>query len=100
MTLDNPTRTPEDTGDRRRVRDPTGIPGGIMRRLSAIVFVLLLAGGASAQESYDLLLRGGHVIDPGHNLSAVRDVAIRDRKIAAVAPAIDPARALKTIDVA
>jgi dihydroorotase len=48
---------------------------------------------------YDLLLRGGHVIDPRNNLSAVRDVAIKDGKIAAVAPRIDPASALKTVDV-
>ncbi len=48
---------------------------------------------------YDLLLRNGHVIDPKNNLSAVRDVAILDGKIAAVAPKIDPARAFKTVDV-
>ena len=35
---------------------------------------------------YDLLLRGGHVIDARNNMSAVRDVAIAGGKIAAVAP--------------
>jgi dihydroorotase len=54
---------------------------------------------AFAQTQYDLLLQGGHVVDPKNQISAVRDVAIRDGKIAAVAEHIDPATALKTVDV-
>ena len=37
------------------------------------------------QPKYDLLLRGGHVIDSRNSISAVRDVAIAGGKIAAVA---------------
>jgi hypothetical protein len=37
--------------------------------------VASLSGAQSAQD-YDLLLKGGHVIDSRNNLSAVRDVAI------------------------
>src|SRR6202521_2296519 len=67
-----------------------------------LLLLLLLSGGgnAQAQEQYDLLLRGGHVIDPRNKTSAVLDVAIRDRKIAAVAAGIDPVKAFKTVDVA
>jgi dihydroorotase len=62
---------------------------------------LLVAGTASAQQpKYDLLLRGGHVIDPRSGTSATRDLAIQGGKIAALAPALDPASALKTVDVA
>jgi dihydroorotase len=39
------------------------------------------------------------VIDARNNISAVRDVAIADGKIAAVEAKIDPADALKTVDV-
>src|SRR4029434_6743643 len=60
--------------------------------------ILSLAGSASAQD-YDLLLKGGHVIDARNNLSAVRDVAIKDGTIRAVAPDIPPSQALKTVDV-
>jgi dihydroorotase len=63
---------------------------------------LLLAGlarGAGTETKYDLLLRGGQVIDPRNGISAVRDVAVVEGKIAAVAPRIDPAEAFKTIDV-
>src|SRR5437762_641363 len=51
------------------------------------------------QQRYDLLLKGGHVIDPKNRISAVRDVAIADGKIAAVAASIDPSSALKVVDV-
>jgi dihydroorotase len=52
-----------------------------------------------AQPKYDLVLRGGHVVDTRNHISAIRDVAIRDGLIAAVEEHIDPATALKTVDV-
>jgi dihydroorotase len=57
-----------------------------------------MASIANAQQ-YDLLLKGGHVIDSRNSISAVRDVAIRDGRVAAVAAQIDPAAAFKVIDV-
>jgi dihydroorotase len=54
--------------------------------------------GLSAQQRYDLLLKGGHLIDPRNRISAVRDVAIANGKIAAVAANITPADALKVVD--
>lgn len=67
------------------------------------LLLLLMAVGASAvqaQQKYDLLLKGGHVIDPKNKLSAVRDVAIVDGKIVAVAARINPAEAFKVVNVA
>ena len=52
-----------------------------------------------SQTQYDLLLQGGHVIDPKNNLSGVRDVAILNGRIAAVAEHLDASTALKTVDV-
>jgi dihydroorotase len=52
------------------------------------------------QQKYDLLLKGGHVIDPRNRISAVRDVALANGKVAAVAARIDSAEALKVVDVA
>jgi len=60
---------------------------------------VLLACSVQAQVSYDLLLKGGHVIDPKNRLSAVRDVAIRGDKIAAVAENIPAAQARRVVDV-
>jgi dihydroorotase len=70
-----------------------------LRSLVIVASLLLLAGGAMAQTKYDLLLLGGHVIDPKSGTSAVRDLAIAGGKIAAVAPKIDPAEAFKVVDV-
>jgi len=61
---------------------------------------LALAGSVSAAEpKYDLLLKGGHLIDAKNGISAVRDVAIAGGKVAAVAAKIDPAEAFKVVDV-
>ena len=48
---------------------------------------------------YDLLIKGGHVLDPGQNLDGVMDIAINGSKIAAVAPNIDAAEASRVIEV-
>jgi dihydroorotase len=66
---------------------------------SAVLLMIAMATSAIAQQ-YDLLLQDGHVIDARNNINAVRDVAIRDGKVAAVAAHIDPASALKTVNVA
>ena len=68
-------------------------------RAAALVLLAAAAPAPAAEPKYDLLLRGGHVIDPRNDLSAVRDVAIANGKIAAVAARIDPADAFKTVDV-
>ena len=55
----------------------------------------LLAGSADAQAPaprYDLVIRGGEVLDPSQNLRARRDVGIRNALVAAVEPEIPAAR--------
>ena len=62
--------------------------------------LFLFATALLAQEpAYHLLLKGGHVIDAKNKINAVRDVAIRDGKIAAVQANIPASQALKTVDV-
>lgn len=48
---------------------------------------------------YDLLLKGGHVIDPANHIDEVRDVAVSQGKIAAVEKKIPPDQAGKVVDV-
>jgi len=60
---------------------------------------LLLRCTAAGQVQYDLLIKSGHVIDAKSHVSAIRDVAIKDHKIAAVASNIPPGQAFKVIDV-
>jgi dihydroorotase len=72
-----------------------------VKKLLAGGALLLAASGAAAQPlpAYDLLLRGGHVIDAKNHIDAVMDVAIKDGRVAQVAPSLKPADAIKTIDV-
>lgn len=69
-----------------------------MTPMRTLFLCACLAVAASGQP-YDVLLKGGTVIDPKNNLNARRDVAITGDKIAAVEPNIDPAKAKKTIRV-
>ena len=68
-----------------------------MKRLASLLFVC--CGAVGAQPAYDLLLKGGHVIDPKNHVDGVRDVAVAAGKIAAVAPVIAASQALKTVEV-
>ncbi len=47
----------------------------------------------------DLLLKGGHLIDPKNNIDSKMDVAITDGKISQVAPAIEAKNARNVIDI-
>ena len=63
-----------------------------------LVFAFLaLAVPALAQN--EVLLKGGHVIDPKNRIDGIMDVAIAAGKITAVAPDITPDQAQKVIDV-
>ncbi len=76
-----------------------------IKTLTAIITVLAIALGFSpvsiAQMSprYDLLLKGGHVIDPANHINEVRDVAVFHGKIAAVEKDIRADQAGKVVDV-
>ena len=59
----------------------------------------LAAEAEPAEPPYDLLLRGGHVIDPAHGIDEPRDVAVADQKVAAVERVIDPSLARRVVDV-
>ena len=50
-------------------------------------------------QNFDLLLKGGHVIDPKNKIDAVMDVAIESKKIAKVAANIPTNSAKKVINV-
>ena len=59
-----------------------------------------LTGAIGAQEPhYDLLLRGGHVVDPVNHLDRIADVAVAGGKIAAVQQGIPVNQAGKVVDV-
>ncbi len=70
-----------------------------MKPIHFIIALMIATGALHADAPYDLLLKGGHVIDPKNNLNTTMDVAMKNGKIARVAPAIDPVEARRNIDV-
>jgi dihydroorotase len=66
---------------------------------SFLISLLLLFIQHANSQSIDILLKGGHVIDPKNNIDALMDVAITNNKISQVAASIPVANAKKVIDV-
>ena len=76
---------------------------GLSRReflAGSAAFTLACSARSAGEPEVDLLLKGGHLIDPRNGLSAIRDVAVHEGEVAAVEEAIDPGRAFKVIDCA
>ncbi len=67
-----------------------------MRLLSIILF-LAFCIHANAQ-SYSIVIKDGHVIDPKNNIDQVMDVAITDGKIVKVGKNIDPKQAVQVVN--
>jgi len=68
----------------------------VIRSLSlGTAFVALLV----AQPAYDLLLKGGHVLDPKSGAGAPLDVAVTGGKVAAIAEDIPAEQARRVVDV-
>jgi dihydroorotase len=49
--------------------------------------------------TYDLLIKGGHVLDPGQGLDAALDIAVSGGKIAKIAADIDPEDAARVLEM-
>jgi dihydroorotase len=50
------------------------------------------------QTGFDLLVKGGKVVDPSQQISALRDIGIRDGKVVAVAENLSEAQAIRVLD--
>jgi N-acyl-D-aspartate/D-glutamate deacylase len=61
-----------------------------------LLLSFIACGTAFAQTGYDVVLRGGRVIDPETSLDAVRDVGIRGNQIAAISE--NPLAGTRVID--
>ena len=70
-----------------------------MRRLQWLMLALVaLTANSVVAQTYDIVIKGGHVIDPKNKVDAVMDVAVKDGKIAQVAPSIDGKQAAQVVD--
>jgi dihydroorotase len=67
--------------------------------LGSTMAALFFAVPVVAQPKYDLLLKGGQLIDPKNGISGVRDLAVANGAVALVAKDIDSTQAFKVVDV-
>lgn len=59
---------------------------------------LYIGGNFASAQIYNIIIKGGHVIDPKNNISRVIDIAIRDGKIVLVAANINAKYAKQIVD--
>jgi dihydroorotase len=69
-----------------------------VRAFLALACGLAYALTGSAQ-TYDLVLKNAHVIDPANDIDGLADVAVKDGKIARVAKEINSSSATKAVDL-
>lgn len=67
--------------------------------MRTLLLAAMLTTAAYSQPAWDLLLKGGRVIDPKNGIDRVADVAVKDGLVAAVAPGLEASRAAKVLDV-
>ena len=65
--------------------------------LLLVLLMLCLSTGIAKSQNFDIVIKGGHVIDPKNNLDDILDIAIKDGKIAMVAKNIEAAEGKKVI---
>jgi dihydroorotase len=69
-----------------------------MKNILVLILSLLSFCCQVKAQSYNILIKGGHVIDPKNNIDDVMDIAIKDGKIAQVAKNIDIKQAAQFVN--
>ena len=69
-----------------------------MRRIYLLLFPLLFCTNFIWCQTYSIVIKDGHVIDPKNNLDIVTDIAISDGKIVQVAKNIDARQATQVVN--
>ena len=69
-----------------------------MKKLKLLSLALVLMSGSLLAQNYDILIKGGHIIDPVNNIDQVMDLAIKGNKIAAIEKEISANQAKKVVD--
>jgi dihydroorotase len=69
--------------------------------LKTYFLLLILSGGlcqASMAQSYDIVIKGGHVIDPKNGIDAMMDIGVSGGKIALLSKDIDSKQGIQVVD--
>ena len=71
--------------------------GKMIRILYLLIFLLITSLNRADAQQYDMVIKGGHVIDPRNLINGLMDVAIQDGKIALVATNISAKNAVQVV---
>jgi dihydroorotase len=66
--------------------------------LFALVVIFLILNNLIQAQTYNIIIKGGHVIDPKNNINEIMDIAVNNGKIMAVAKNIDSREAIQVIN--
>ena len=69
-----------------------------MKKIFFAVCILVLASGMLQAQTYNIVIKGGHLIDPQNNINELMDVAIKDGKIVLKAKNIDAKLAVQVVN--
>ncbi|NOW93554.1 amidohydrolase/deacetylase family metallohydrolase [Mucilaginibacter sp. SG564] len=70
----------------------------MQKRIFLVIAAMGLAITTIQAQSYNVVIKGGHVMDPKNNIDAEMDIAVKDGKIALVAQNINPKLGLQVVD--
>lgn len=63
-----------------------------------LLFTDVFAQEIGPAKPYNIVIKGGHIIDPKNNVDEVMDIAIKDGKIAAIAKSIDGSQGTQLVN--
>ena len=69
-----------------------------MKKSIILSFVLIMMSFSLIAQTHDIIIKGGHLIDPLNNIDQIMDVAIKGNKISAVEKSIPKGLAKKVVD--
>ena len=69
-----------------------------MKKIFFAVCILVLTAGMLQAQTYNIVIKGGHLIDPQNNINELMDVAIKDGKIVLKAKNIDAKLAVQVVN--
>ncbi len=70
-----------------------------MKKLKSLLIIIsIMITGLIKAQTYDIVIKGGHVIDPRNNIDGVMDIAVKDGVIKLVAGNIDEKEGIQVVN--
>lgn len=70
-----------------------------MKRIFYLILILFCSfSNISISQTYDIVIKNGHLIDPKNNIDALMDIGVKNGKIIEMAKNINPEKASQTVE--